>query len=296
MANKLTLGLELEIACLSPQAEEIIAKRGFHKQHDGSIRRPDDMPSAECGEIATGVLDVTVSMNRGIPTIDYGKTMEVIDDLCRCAKLVNNSCGVHIHIGRPRSETDLKSKWSVDQLKTFIVIGKMMENTLYDLCPDSRKNDREVHSFCQNIHEIFNNSDLLNENLIAGAIHDNKYSNRQRRCWLNITEVFRDGQGSTIGSAASPKTVEIRMLGNTKRSAYIQAWTKLWLKIGAYVAYAPATTAILHCTDLGYGIRDEVEEVKSIKLARMTKTEAKPKRESSRTSSRAAREDTEDSE
>jgi hypothetical protein len=286
--KELTYGLELEVVRLNDDAFEIMENRGFRRHFDRTIRGHDGeaLPeSIEAGggtEVITPPLAVTVAWNQEDfkMQVDMRETFDVVRDLCRCAKEVNASCGLHVHLGRPLTSEDrlssgdrdrTRSKWDLEQVRTMLRIGRGLEDLLFDrYVPSSRKNNQ----YCKKIGEDFRQEDFMLPNPL-GQVVARKYDNTKRYCWLNLIETQRRS-----GSASNPAlgTIEIRMLGNVRRVNYIWAWTKLWCKIGAIVAYAPTTVAIgqiLDCNilqpELDEIVRVRTEQQKADKIAKEDK-------------------------
>jgi len=99
-----------------------------------------------------------------------------------------------------------------------------------------------------------------------GKVVANKRENTKRYCWLNLIETQRVGTKRTPGLGEGPatKTVEIRLLGNTRRFNYIWAWTRFWVRVAAYIAYVPTSLAVAQLT---IGLDKMLEEVRAAKAA-----------------------------
>jgi len=262
--TKLTYGLEIEAAGLTDEADTLIDRHEFKRLSDASITAADGSALDPRGvELVSRVLEARVSFseedNNPRMSIDIGNGTQVLKDLCGCVSKVNKSCGFHLHLGLPDNRG--KSKWSDEQIRTFLAIGMMLEPRIFSLVPSSRMNN----SYCRKIAEVYGQEDCRALNPM-GSISARKYSNPKRYCWLNLIETRRRGTDSAPnrGSSEAPGTVEIRMLGNTKRYEYIQAWVNLWLKIGSFVAFYPPSVAIMNCA-LSNGIRADIEAVRSAK-------------------------------
>ena len=236
--KELTFGVEVEAVSLTPEADQIIRRRGFNRHFDRSIvgSNGESLPRDQAAELVTPPLiaSVTLPTNLNDRNVINVSTSEenAIADLCRCVQKVNKSCGIHVHLGLPTD--DGSSKWTLEQIQTFLTVGVVLENRLFNLCPDSRKSNR----YCYPIANMYPTS-MFKSSDPVGTVSPSKYQNNKRYCWLNLTEVKRKDV-----DPRAPGTVEIRMLGNTKRYPYVMAWIKLWLKIAAYVAYTPAGYAV----------------------------------------------------
>jgi len=245
----LTYGLEIECAEVSPESTRLEQEYSFSRHFDRTIRGPngEELPRETAAELITLPLavDVSISENRSpssdtninafVPlSINFGGTKEVVEALCRCLGKVNKSCGVHVHIGKPNGRGGDNSYWSESDVRTWITVCCLLEERLFTLVPSSRADNQ----YCRKLLDGYNVAEFKNT-CPLGHVSARKYDNRKRYCWLNLIETKRE---NGLG------TVEIRMLGNTKRFDYIWAWTQLWIKIGAIIAYWPSSQAIMSIT------------------------------------------------
>lgn len=262
--KSITLGAELELVKLSPESTRLMAEHRFVQHYDRTIRgrNGEELPrTIEAGggcELVTGVLTVPVRMtdNGDGYTADFGATHVVLRDLCACAEEVNGSCGLHLHLGRP---AESGSVWKPSHVRTMLVIARFLEETLYDLCPSSRRDNQ----YCKPIAQDYSARDFASFYPV-GVVRPRKYDNPKRYCWLNLIETRR--QGTERSGAAGPAlgTIEIRMLGNVRRHRYVQAWAELWVKLAAYVAYLEPSLAISHCC-YGGSLEAELSKVRDVK-------------------------------
>jgi hypothetical protein len=298
--GNITVGLELECSVPSPNYKRIVMEQNFSERYDASIkgRRGEDLPRrVEDGgglEVVTPVYDIHVAGDSEGKRLrlNYGNLEARIYDLCACALEINESCGVHVHLGRPQAASTpppapppgavavsrrgaasravatvannatsalAPSLWKPDHVRTMLAIGLLLEEKLFKLVPQSRLSS----THCAPIRSKFSPTDLQSFYPL-GEVHARKCDNAKRYCWMNLIETKRQGTDPVPGHMASPATgtIEIRMLGNTRRPNYIFAWTKLWAKVAAYVAYFPATFAIMHCC-LTNSIEPELAEVEN---------------------------------
>ena len=247
--EKITFGLELEGLVATPASATYISK--FTKRFDHSIVRDDGSPLPRTLEEGGGfefitrplVADVSMSNTGENLTVTYpdGGDTDVMQ-LCDCVAHVNRSCGVHVHLGRPSRDNFLMSKWEPERVRTMLAIGLMIEDKVFDVVPNSRRNTRH----CAVIRSRYSDSDLT-AFYPTGNVVARKYDNPKRYCWLNLIETRRVGTETRPGRGASVSagTIEIRALGHTRDAAYIWAWTKLWIKVAAYVAYLPSSLAVM---------------------------------------------------
>ena len=195
--------------------------------------------------------------------------MGIIEDLCACAETVSPTCGLHVHLGRPAKIKEgenppfgVKSEWSPQHTRTWLSICAMLEEKLFKLVPESRKNSRH----CRQITKIFDDN-AMSAFYPIGSTVARKYENPQRYCWLNLIETRRRGTSSGGASGPATGTVEVRMLGNTRRFTYIWHWVQLWVKIAALIAYVPPELAISHCV-LSSTLKTDMEGLLAIKEGR----------------------------
>lgn len=248
--SQITVGLELECVKLSPLAPALKAAHKFEHRLDHSIHADDGatLPRQWPGagtEIITPPLIADVSMGsdgRNLK-LDASGVTPVIEKLCASASHVNKSCGVHVHLGKPSKADVLKSSWEPERVRTMLIIGKILEPVLLSHVPISRRQNSQ----CSKISERYVPSDFA-QFYPTGPVDAVKYSNTKRYCWLNLIETVRQGTRTEpgYGSSRATGTIEIRLLGETANAEYIQAWTLMWLKIAAYVAYVPSAMAISH--------------------------------------------------
>src|SRR5574343_299883 len=263
---KFTFGLELEVVKLSDQSHDIIARRGFTRRFDRTIKGHEGQTLPEnidegggCELIRRPIeIDIACDQDGRNMRINWNDAEDIVRDLAHCAREVNSSCGLHVHLGRP-DRTEERSKWNPEQVRTMLTIGTRIEDKLMDLVPESRRRNE----FAARISEKYTEDDLCSY-YPMGEVHPRKYDNPKRYCWLNLIETARRGTSNQPGRANGPATgtIEIRLLGNVRRFNYMWAWTQLWCKIGAIVAYCPSSLAINHCQ---YKLTADFDNVKRIK-------------------------------
>ena len=241
----ITIGLELECVAPSERHEVIARDAGFKLKRDASIML--DGTSAPQGmEIITRPIKVPVLVGSEPPAIiDNTHLRAGIELLAGCAAQVNESCGLHVHLGRPIADDPATSRWLPAQVKTALTLGFMLEERLYSLCPNSRRLSR----YCAKLSDHYKVTDAY-ATCPIGRVYPRKMANPKRYAWLNLIETKRVGDPTLPEGrqeAAATGTIEIRMLGNTKRASYISAWTDLWVRVAALVAYYPPHVAILAC-------------------------------------------------
>lgn len=262
----ITTGFELECVNLASGSYRLADSEGFGRRYDRSIRGmageelPEHGPSAPV-ELVTPIIETRSELTADGRTreFSYGKMAASITALTSCANQVNSTCGFHVHLGRPNGEATgwnprrmpgisggPASEWKPGHVRTMLLISLALEDKLFALVPDSRKRSRH----CRRIREVYSVSDL-EAYYPVGNPAPRKHDNEKRYCWLNLIETRRQGDPgeSRVGYARSEAfgTIEVRLLGETKDSAYCLAWAKLWIKIASAVAYLPSETAALHC-------------------------------------------------
>lgn len=243
--HRITFGVEVEAVKLTGEAKSLIDKHGFGQHYDRTIRgqNGEELPSSvEAGggcELVTRPLEARVSFTDSCGngySSNFGDSLGVVQDLCKCVLEVNKSCGVHLHLGKP-SGSGVSSRWSRNDVRLMLVVGRWYEEKLFNLCPETRK----LNQYCKTIGDSFQTEDFVSSSPL-GEVNPRKYSNSKRYCWLNAIETERSGG---IG------TIEIRMLGNVRRFSYIKSWVELWTKISAFVAYADPVSVVAHAQILG---------------------------------------------
>lgn len=260
----ITLGAELELVKLAPESARLMAEHQFVQHYDRTIRgrNGEELPrSIEAGggcELVTGVLTVPVRMSDTGDgyTADFGVAHPVLRDLCACAAEVNESCGFHLHLGRP---SEAGSVWKPNHVRTMLFIARFLEETLYDLCPSSRRGNQ----YCKSIAQDYAICDFASFYPV-GVVRPRKYDNPKRYCWLNLIETRRQGTERSGASGPALGTIEIRMMGNVRRHRYVQAWAELWVKVAAYVAYLEPSLAISRCC-YGGSLEAELSKVREVK-------------------------------
>jgi len=250
--EKLTFGIELEGVRASSESQVLAQMWNFTKRYDHSITDDHGQPlprTLEEGggfEYITPVLSVDVRMtNAGERlAINWGTSLNAIRDLCLCVAHVNKSCGVHIHLGRPASDSVTHSKWEPERVRTMLTVGMLLEPKIFDVVPESRRGNH--HS---NFIRSRYSSDDICQFYPTGNVVARKFDNPKRYCWMNLIETRRVGNDTRPGRGSSTAlgTIEIRALGNTASYDYISAWTVLWMKIAAFVAYLPSSLAMMRC-------------------------------------------------
>ncbi len=264
--GSITIGFELEISAPAPGWQNIVTANGFGVRQDSSIL--DDhgaqLPTRGTGagiELVTPIYELTVTgIDSDSPVISgFEAVINAVTQLCAAATSVNSSCGLHVHLGRPngeRTEWNVNrrpntpggpmSEWKTAQVRTWLLIGRLMEQSVFSMVPDSRAHRRH----CQPISRAFRSEQLSSYYPLRNLRH-RKHDNIERYCWLNLIETSRRGDPleTRVGYARSKPTgtVEIRALGETKDAQYICAWARLWTIIAASVAYLPSDFAIARC-------------------------------------------------
>ncbi len=132
------------------------------------------------------------------PDIVIETLKELVSD---SALRVDRSCGFHVHIGlygnRNQTQGRVWASW-------MVTLARSIENSAFESVPESRRNNNYCRRFGENSTAV--------QSVSYSA---SKYSNDGRYYWMNVVEMFRPG---------GIKTVEIRLLGNTRRFSYLLAW------------------------------------------------------------------------
>ena len=112
---------------------------------------------------------------------------------------VDKSCAFHVHLGLPKRNR-ISKQWA----GWMVVLGRLVEDKAFQAVPMSRRSN----NYCRKLS-------LSTEPIQARFYPKEKYRNDSRYYWINVVEMFRE---------EGIKTVEIRLLGNTKRWEYCLAW------------------------------------------------------------------------
>ena len=245
--TQLTYGLEIEATQIDVSAAAALRESQIDWHHDGSLLSDSGvkLPKGIGGELVSPVLAASFTCGESgfnaVLTSDTANT-DLVYQMCAAARKVNTTCGIHIHLGLP--DDNGVSKWKPEHIRTFLAIGLMLEEKLFEVCPPSRA--KSPH--CRRIAEVYTQRDLGSFYPI-GVVKPNKRENPKRYCWLNLIETKRVGNKPSRQFGAGPAlgTIEIRMLGCTIRHGYVDAWVKLWLKVAGLVSSVPASLAMLQC-------------------------------------------------
>lgn len=145
--KNITVGLELECVQTSQNVNEVCERHGFTRCMDHSIRSDfgEELPRTWPGagtEIVTRPIYANVKMGGDGSRLDVNMAdvAQAIEHLCGCATHVNTSCGLHVHLGIPQG--DGSSKWSPDNVRTMLTVGRILEQRLFSLVPISRRNNQ----------------------------------------------------------------------------------------------------------------------------------------------------------
>lgn len=131
---------------------------------------------------------------------DPQKSLECLRLLATDPELeVNSSCGFHVHVGLGK-RSRLLHEWA----QWFVQLAREVEVEAFAAVPLSRRESTYCRSWKREISPIGNLS-----------YNANKMGNRDRYNWVNPVEIFRPG---------GIRTVEIRLMGNTKRYTYLLSW------------------------------------------------------------------------
>jgi len=181
---KFSLGWEFEASKAS-----VITPDGVDRGSDGSV-------NGEGVEYRTKISEV----------FDPRNSIKKLGDLLSLKRLeVNSSCGFHVHVGLasyPKSYTGYPGLWA----SWNVVLAKEIENDIFAIVPESRRENNT----CKKWSGV-----NLPHGIIKQRYGNSKYDGPQRYYWVNVTEIFRKG---------GIKTVEIRLMGDTKNYAFLVGW------------------------------------------------------------------------
>jgi hypothetical protein len=279
----ITVGLELEMLKLTPVASRLIEVNNFGRRTDASIADKNGVLLPKHGpgagvELVTPILEAHASLSPDGDEceFDVSTIASNVRSLLACAATYNSSCGLHVHLGRPNGETTEwnpkrllgvtggpASEWKPGHIRTMLLIGLGLENIIFNLVPESRKQSRH----CRKLREVYTNQAIQAYYPLTN-LHSRKQENPQRYCWLNLIETRRpqDPAEERVGYARSKAfgTFEVRALGETVDYDYIMAWVKLWVKVAAAVAYLPAESAALRCLYSGW-LQNDIDDLRAKK-------------------------------
>ena len=121
------------------------------------------------------------------------------------------SCGFHVHLG-------LKLREDAEKLRAWaawcVTLARETEQYVFSAVPKSRRNNR----YCQKWDDMGDSAALMDRRW-----HPSKSGNGCRYAWLNPVEAFRP---------TGIRTVEFRLMGETKQLSYLMAWTAFCVKFG----------------------------------------------------------------
>lgn len=112
---------------------------------------------------------------------------------------VNRSCGFHVHIGLAKRSRKIHA-WA----GWFVQLARDLESYAFAAVPESRR----ANNYCRSWKES-------RGSIIAQQYSASKGSNQLRYNWVNPVEIFRPG---------GIRTIEVRLMGDTKRYTYLLAW------------------------------------------------------------------------
>lgn len=122
---------------------------------------------------------------------------------------VDRSCGFHVHVGLKR-QTPKASLWA----GWMVTLARIIEDDAFLAVPTSRHDNQ----YCRR----WNGGGDIYKSIIR-TYEGNKGSNYSRYYWLNVVEMFRPG---------GIRTCEVRLLGATRRFAYLLAWSAFCTDLG----------------------------------------------------------------
>jgi hypothetical protein len=128
------------------------------------------------------------------------KSLEALRTLATDPALqVDASCGFHVHVGLGQRKRKIH-----DWAAAFVTLAREVEDYAFAAVPASRRQNQYCRSWKNTKGSI-----------VATQYSASKHANQNRYNWVNPVEIFRPG---------GIRTIEIRLLGNTKRYTYLLAW------------------------------------------------------------------------
>jgi len=177
---------------------EIEAIKGIEKVPDGVISKHDGSVGGEGMEYC---LDPEL-------VGDNSRAMNLLRQVVTNPKLrVDKSCGFHVHISVRGLSKEKEKSWA----GWMTTLARLTEDEAFKAVPSSRNNNSMCLRLKSTKYSIKNRH-----------YSNSKYDNSDRYFWLNVVEIFRPG---------GIRTVENRLLGNTHRFIWLQAWTALFIHI-----------------------------------------------------------------
>lgn len=131
---------------------------------------------------------------------------------------IDQSAGIHLHFSVENGR--LSPKINRKYLNNLYAIGSMFEDRIFQLVHECRRNNRYCLPLQKAMETNAEERQATSVQKKLGRISPYKGDNNKRYCWLNFVEIWRQG---------GIRTVEFRLLGNTKRIEYIAAWFRLCL-------------------------------------------------------------------
>lgn len=126
---------------------------------------------------------------------------------------VDNSCGFHVHLAL-RNNQEKSRLWAA----WLVALARHVEDEAFDAAPISRRGN----SYCRKWDGV-----VVQDGTMKTKFYHCKSDNALRYQWLNVVEIFRPN---------GIRTVEFRLMGDTKRFSILMAWIAACMEMsrGAY--------------------------------------------------------------
>ena len=131
---------------------------------------------------------------------NYEQALELLKHVCSHTR-VDKSCGFHVHVGLA-NYTSKRAVWA----GWMVQLAKQIETAAFEAVPKSRHENDYCRAWSTDKSVI---------GVVGKSYSSTKYQNKDRYFWMNVVEMFRPG---------GIRTVENRLLGNTRRYSYCLAW------------------------------------------------------------------------
>lgn len=190
---------------MSGKSDQMLPNFSLGWELEATRRASKRVTGVECGHDVSVSGDGLEYRTKRDIVFDASKSLAALRALATDPSLtVDRSCGFHVHVGLGRRTRHLKT-WA----KWFVQLARDVEPEAFRAVSQTRRDNRYCRSWTESPGS-----------LEAIKYSGNKFANRDRYNWVNAVEVFRP-QGI--------RTIEVRLMGDTKRYSHLLAWTSTCL-------------------------------------------------------------------